>query len=71
MEWVEEKIRGVKDWKKRKSGEVFGTLKKGDAVIVSELSRLGRSTLQILKIMRQAKEKGITVYTGKNGVGSE
>lgn len=67
VEWVEEKIRGVKYWKKRKSGEVFGTLKKGDAVIVSELSRLGRSTLQILEIMQQAKEKGIAVHAVKGG----
>jgi len=67
VEWVDEKISGVKDWKKRKFGEVFGTLKKGDAVIVSELSRLGRSTLQILEIMQQAKEKGIAVHAVKGG----
>ncbi len=67
VEWVEEKISGVKDWKKRKFGEVFGTLKKGDAVIVSELSRLGRSTLQILEIMQLAKEKGVAVHAVKGG----
>jgi DNA invertase Pin-like site-specific DNA recombinase len=67
VEWVEEKISGVKDWKKRKLGEVFSTLKKGDAVIVSELSRLGRSTLQILEIMKQAKENGIAVHAVKGG----
>ena len=48
VEWVEEKVSGTKDWKKRKLGEVFNTLKTGDTIIVSELSRLGRSTLQIL-----------------------
>jgi len=67
VEWVEEKISGVKDWKKRKLGEAFGTLKKGDAVIVSELSRLGRSTLQILEIMQLAKEKGVAVHAVKGG----
>ena len=65
VEWVEEKISGVKDWKKRKLGEVFGSLKKGDAVIVSELSRLGRSTLQILEIMKEARENKIAVYAVK------
>lgn len=65
IDWVEEKISGVKDWKKRKLGEVFSTLKKGDAVIVSELSRLGRSTLQILEIMKEAKEKEIAVHAVK------
>jgi len=65
VEWVEEKISGVKDWKKRKLGEVLVTLKKGDAVIVSELSRLGRSTLQILEIMHLAKNNGIAVHAVK------
>jgi len=45
VEWVEEKVSGVKDWRKRKLGETFDTLKKGDAIIVSELSRLGRFAL--------------------------
>ena len=65
VDWVEEKVSGVKDWRKRRLGEVFGTLKKGDAVIVSELSRLGRSTLQILEIMKEAKEKGVAVHAVK------
>lgn len=65
VDWVEEKVSGVKDWRKRRLGEVFGTLKTGDAVIVSELSRLGRSTLQILEIMKEAKEKGVAVHAVK------
>ncbi|MCB2215112.1 MAG: recombinase family protein [Desulfobulbaceae bacterium] len=67
VDWVEEKVSGVKDWRKRKFGEVFYSLSKGDAVIVSELSRLGRSTLQILEIMREAKELGIAVHAVKGG----
>lgn len=65
VEWVEEKVSGTKDWRKRELGSVFSTLKKGDAVIVSELSRLGRSTLQILEIMKEAKENGIAVHAVK------
>ena len=65
VDWVEEKVSGVKDWRKRRLGEVFGALKTGDAVIVSELSRLGRSTLQILEIMKEAKEKGVAVHAVK------
>ena len=65
VEWVEEKVSGVKDWRKRKLGETFDTLEKGDAIIVSELSRLGRSTLQILEIMKLAKENGIAVHAVK------
>ena len=59
VDWVEEKVSGTKNWKERKLGEVFSTLDSGDTIIVSELSRLGRSTLQILEIMKEAKEREI------------
>lgn len=65
VDWVEEKISGTKDWRKRELGRVFDGLVSGDAIIVSELSRLGRSTLQILEIMREAKEKGVAVHAVK------
>jgi len=67
VEWVEEKVSGTQDWRKRKLGEVLESLGTGDTIIVSELSRLGRSTLQILEIMKLAKEKGISVYAVKGG----
>ncbi len=67
VKWVDEKVSGTKDWRNRKLGEVLQTLKAGDTVIVSELSRLGRSTLQILEIMKFAKERGIAVYAVKGG----
>jgi len=67
VEWVEEKVSGTQDWRKRKLGEVFNTLESGDAIIVSELSRLGRSTLQILEIMEEAKKRDIAVHAVKGG----
>jgi len=67
VEWIEEKISGTKDWKKRELGTAFETLKEGDTIIVSELSRLGRSTLQILEIMKEAKGRGIAVHAVKGG----
>ncbi len=65
VEWVEEKVSGVKDWRKRALGTAFAELGAGDTVIVSELSRLGRSTLQILEIMKLAKENNIAVHAVK------
>ena len=67
VDWVEEKVSGTKDWRKRKLGEVLETLKAGDTIIVSELSRLGRSTLQILEIMKVAREKDVAVHAVKGG----
>jgi len=67
VQWVEEKVSGTQDWRKRKIGETIETLNAGDAIIVSELSRLGRSTLQILEIMKVAKEKEVCVFAVKGG----
>jgi DNA invertase Pin-like site-specific DNA recombinase len=65
--WVVEKVSGTQDWRERKLGKVLLEMKEGDTLIVSELSRLGRSTLQILEVMKLAKEKGIAVYAVKGG----
>ena len=67
VEWVEEKDSDNQDWRKRKLGEAFETLQAGDVIIVSELSRLGRSTLQILEIMGQAKKRDIAIHAVKGG----
>jgi DNA invertase Pin-like site-specific DNA recombinase len=67
VEFVDEKVSGIKDWRKRKLGQIFSTLQSGDTIIVSELSRLGRSTLQILEIMKVAREKDIAVHAVKGG----
>ena len=67
VEWVEEKVSGNMEWRKRKLGDLLNSLSDGDTVIVPELSRLGRSTLQILEIMRLAKENGIAVHSVKGG----
>ena len=67
VEFIDEQVSGKKDWRKRKLGEVLETLKAGDTIIVSELSRLGRSTLQILEIMKVAREKDVAVHAVKGG----
>jgi len=65
--FVEEKVSGAKPWKQRKIKEVIDELGDGDRLILPELSRLGRSMLEIMEIMSVAKEKGIAVYDVKNG----
>ena len=67
VEWLEEKVSGPKDWRKRKLGGALKNLKAGDTILVSELSRLGRSTLQILEIMQICKEREISVHAVKGG----
>lgn len=65
VDWVEEKVSGVKSWRRRELGKLVDTLTAGDWLIVPELSRLGRSTLDILDCLAVLKEKGVNVYAIK------
>ncbi len=65
VEWVEEKASGKINWRKRKIAQVIDSLKEGDTVLVSELSRLGRSMLECMEILSIALEKKITIYAVK------
>ncbi len=67
VEFIEEKVSGVKNWKKHELGKVLPALTKGDTLIVPDLSRLVRSTLQILEIMQLAKQNDIAVHAVKGG----
>jgi DNA invertase Pin-like site-specific DNA recombinase len=66
VHFVEEKVSGTKSWKERKIKEIIDDMKEGDRLIVPELSRLGRSMLEIMEILAVAKEKGIHIYDVKN-----
>ncbi|AEB07949.1 recombinase family protein [Desulfobacca acetoxidans] len=65
VEWLEEKVSGVKTWRKREIAQVVESLRDGDWLIVPELSRLGRSTLDILDILAELRKKGVNVYAVK------
>ena len=66
VEFVEEVVSGKVSWKLRKIKEVIDSLEKDDWLIVAELSRLGRSMLEIMEIISEAKRKGINIYAIKN-----
>ena len=65
VEFVEEKVSGTKDYKKRKLGELLETLPKGSVIITPELSRVSRSIVQILEVIQITQDKGITLYSLK------
>ncbi len=48
-----------------KIAEIIADSQKGDTMIVSELSRLGRSMLECMEILSVAVEKGVRVYAVK------
>jgi DNA invertase Pin-like site-specific DNA recombinase len=63
--FVEEKTSGKTPWRKRKIATVLDDLREGDALIVSELSRLGRSMLECMEILSIAAARRIRVYAIK------
>lgn len=67
VEWVQEKVSGKKNWKERKIKQIIDELGEGDRLIVPELSRLGRSMLEIMEMLSISKEKGIYIYAIKGG----
>ena len=65
VEFVEEKVSGTKDYRKRKLGALLDSMASGDVLIVPELSRIARSTKQLLEDVQITKDKGITLYSLK------
>ena len=65
VEFVEDVISGKVSWKKRQIFTVLNSLEKGDVLLISEFSRLGRSMLEIMEIILFAIEKEIRMFTVK------
>lgn len=65
VEFVEEKISGLKSWKKRKLNDLVHSMASGDVLIVPELSRLGRSLVEVLEVLNALKDKQVKVYSVK------
>lgn len=63
--FVEETISGRKSWRSRGIAKVMDDADRGDAVVVSELSRLGRSMLEIMEILSVATTAGIRIFAAK------
>ena len=63
--FVEETVSGRVSWRQRQIAQVLDDLQAGDRLIVSELSRLGRSMLECVEILSIAAQKGIGLYAVK------
>ncbi len=64
--WIEETISGNMAVEKRKLGLLLKKLHKGDVLISSEISRLGRNLMMIMSILNVCMQKEIQVWTIKD-----
>ena len=60
--WVEEKISSRKALKNRKLGTLLDNLQENDIIISCEISRLGRSLLEVMRILEICLNKNCQVW---------
>lgn len=68
LTFIEDTVSGKSSWREREIGNILEKAKKGDLIVASEISRLGRSALQVLEIMEMAAQKGVAVHIAKNNM---
>jgi DNA invertase Pin-like site-specific DNA recombinase len=62
----EDTASGKLHWKQRQLGVLLTDAKPGDIILVAEISRLARSTLQVLEILQFAASAGLIVHVVKS-----
>lgn len=62
IEKVEDTASGKIEWRERSLGNVVQQCEAGDIIVVSEISRLERSTLGVLEFLKTTAEKEIQVH---------
>lgn len=67
IQWVSETISGTKNPDKRKLGTLINQVQENDIIIVTELSRLGRSLMMILDVLQYLLDKKVKVIAIKEG----
>ncbi|WP_202107653.1 master DNA invertase Mpi family serine-type recombinase [Succinivibrio dextrinosolvens] len=65
-DWIEETISGTKSINKRELGVLLKKINKGDLVICTELSRIGRSLFMIMEFLNICLSKECYVWTIKD-----
>lgn len=68
LEWVSDTASGGKPWQERAIAGMLERADRGDRIIVSEISRIARSTVGVLTFLQAAAEKGVTVDAVKSGI---
>ena len=68
LKFIEDTTSGKISWRERSIGKILAKAKKGDMIVAAEVSRLGRSTLQVLEILEESAQKGVSVHIAKNNM---
>ena len=64
--WIEETISGTTPYNKRRLGKLLRHIHRGDIIICSEISRLGRNLFMIMDILNHCMQRGCRLWTIKD-----
>ena len=66
LQFVEDTVSGKVKWKERRIGDLLlKTMQPGDTVVFAEISRMARSTLQVLEMLEHATTTNLQVHIAK------
>ena len=66
LEFVEDAVSGRIGWRERAVGALLlQTAAEGDVILFAEVSRMGRSTLQVLEMLETCMKRGLSVHIAK------
>jgi hypothetical protein len=66
LQFVEDTASGRLAWRDRAVGRLLTeTVRAGDAVLFAEISRMARSTLQVLEMLEHCMRQGVSVHIAK------
>lgn len=68
IEWVMDTASGAKPWQERAIAGILNRCASGDRIVVSEISRIARSTVGVLTFLQDAAGRGVTVDAVKSGI---
>ena len=66
--YIEDTRSGKVSWRSRPIGDLLKKAHADDYIIVAEISRLGRSALQVLEILEYAATKKVSVHIAKTDI---
>lgn len=71
VQYIEDIITSKKGWRERKIGELINNAVEGDRLIFAEISRAGRSTLEVVEMFEILASKKVEIFSVKEGINFE
>ncbi len=66
--FVEDSVSGAKKWHQRRLGPLLDGMVEGDTIVFAEISRMARSTLQVLEVLELCMSQGFNVHIAKQNM---